>query len=70
VTRQEIERLERLEVDVLDPRGSHLKLRCRRCGATWRPRRAPGGEPEPLYWKCWRGCNAEAIGGSGDPVIG
>ena len=58
----ERERLSRFEVDVLDPRGSHLKLRCRRCGATWRPRRSsPDGGLEPGSWRCWRGCNEELV---------
>ena len=60
MTPEERERLDRVGVDVLDPRGTHLKLRCRRCGATWRPRRGADGEPEAQYWKCWRGCNEES----------
>jgi hypothetical protein len=50
--------LDSFHVDVLDPRASHLKLRCRKCGATWRPRRQTHGDRETSYWLCWRGCNA------------
>jgi hypothetical protein len=57
VTAEEIALLERFALDVLDPRASHLKVRCRRCGATWWPRRKREGGLEPLAWRCWRGCN-------------
>jgi hypothetical protein len=63
MTPGEVEQLRRLALDVLDPRGSHLQLRCRRCGATWRPRRRRDGGVDPASWRCWRGCNEPELGG-------
>jgi len=52
--------LDSVGVEVLDPRSSHRQFRCRRCGATWRPRRNVTGRLKREDWLCWRGCNSTA----------
>ncbi|HKD11852.1 MAG TPA: hypothetical protein VKE50_07240, partial [Thermoanaerobaculia bacterium] len=52
--------LDRVGVEVLDPRSSHRQFRCRKCGATWRPRRELSGRLSREDWLCWRGCNSTA----------
>lgn len=47
------------DVEVIDPRRSHRQLRCRRCGATWRPKRRTDGTYAAADLKCWRGCGRE-----------
>jgi hypothetical protein len=48
------------DVEVIDPRRSHRQLRCRRCGATWRPKRRTDGTYAAADLKCWRGCDSES----------
>jgi hypothetical protein len=59
LTEAEIRSLEAAGIEVLDPRASHRQLRCRSCGATWRPKRRTDGRLEVAQLQCWRGCRPE-----------
>jgi hypothetical protein len=59
LTEAEIRALEAAGIEVLDPRASHRQLRCRVCGATWRPRRRTDGRLDDAQLRCWRGCRPE-----------
>jgi hypothetical protein len=62
--------LERVGVEVLDPRTSHRQFRCRQCSATWRPSREISGLLRRQDWVCWRGCNSAAtLSGSSRPTL-
>ena len=56
--REELDLLESVGIDVLDPRSSHRQFRCRRCRATWRPARSSDNRLRREDWLCWRGCNS------------
>jgi hypothetical protein len=40
-----------------------VRLRCRRCGATWSCDSRTGGHLPPGYWKCPNGCNTRSPAG-------
>jgi len=61
VSSPQIQQLISVGVEVLDPRSSHRQFRCRKCGATWRPRREISGRLRREDWLCWRGCNSDAV---------
>jgi hypothetical protein len=59
VSRPTTSQLKKVGVTILDSNSSFF-LRCDQCGSVWSPNIQPGGHLPRDYWKCERGCNAQA----------